>query len=376
MKILFPFVGDSVGGSHKSAIILIKSLMSNKINIHIVLHIDNGPLSDYLKLHKLQYEVFPIKSLVGDTPSLFKIAYGTFINFYKLFFYVRKNNITIVHANDLRMNLTWSVPVKFTPVKFIWHQRTLLSSSYLWKLISYLSDHFIAISKVVHSTSPSNIPVLRKHLIYNPISAGPLYKSDTRLQSQSIRKKYGISEDNVLLGYVGRLSEEWKRVDFLISCFSTFKANKNYHLLIVGNCDSIYCKKLKKIVFNMKIEHNVSFIGFISDPMPIISSLDILIAPSRNEPFGRTLLESMSQKTVVLASNSGGHRETISDNNGFLFELDDCRDLDKKIKYIQDNHELVKGVVENAYHYVINNFSPSSHMKKVLDLYNSFLMIK
>jgi glycosyltransferase involved in cell wall biosynthesis len=368
MKILFPFVGDSVGGSHKSAIILIQSLMSNGVDVHIVLHIDNGPLSDYLKFHELQYDVLPTRYLAGTSPSLLKIAYGIFVNFYKFFFYVRKNNITIVHANDLRINLTWSVPVKATLSKFVWHQRTLLSSSYFWRVIPYLSNYLIAISEIVYSTVPSSIPVSKKRLIYNPIHVDPLYnKTDA---SNYVRKKYNISDDCILLGYVGRLNEEWKRVDFLISCFSSI-LNNNYHLLIVGECNSEYCEKLKKIVSSLGIEHRVSFTGFITDPMFIISSLDILIAPSRNEPFGRTLLESMSQKTVVLASDSGGHREIVSDDNGFLFKLDDCRDLEKKIKYIQNNHQLVEDMAEKAYLYVIDQFSPLSHMEKVLDLYNS-----
>ena len=369
MKILFPFVGDSVGGSHKSSIILIQSLISNGIDVGIVLHIGNGPLSRYLQLHQLQFDVLTTRYLAGTSPSPYKIIYGVILNFYKIYSYLRKNKVIIVHANDLRINLTWSAVVKFTPTKFVWHQRTLLSSSYFWKIISYLSDYLIAISETVYSTVPSNVPEFKKKLIHNPINIDPLYKSDA--SSEFIRNEYNIHHDDVLLGYVGRLTEDWKRVDFLISCFSSFLVNNNYHLLIVGECNSEYCEKLKKIVSSLGIEHKVSFTGFIPDPMFIISSLDILIAPSRNEPLGRTLLESMSQKTVVLASDSGGHREIISDDNGFLFKLDDCRDLENKIKYIQNNHQLVEEMVEKAYLYVIDQFSPLSHMEKVLDLYNS-----
>ena len=369
MKVLFPFVGDSVGGSHKSSIILIQSLILNGVDVHIVLHEDNSPLSDYLKLNKLQYDFLPAKYLAGSSPSVIKIIYGILINFYAFYSYLYRNKITIVHANDLRMNLTWSAIVKFTKSKFVWHQRTLLSPSYLWRFIFYLSDYFIAISKIVYSTFPSNIPDLKKQLIYNPICVDKLYKLNTT--SQSIYEQYGINTDNVLIGYVGRLSEEWKRVDFLISCLSSCLSNSNYHLLIVGNCDSKYCKQLMKNVINMKIENKVSFTGFIPDPMFIMASIDILIAPSRNEPFGRTLLESMSQKTTVLASNAGGHREIISDDNGFLFELDNCVELKNKIKYIQNNHKLVEDRVEKAYLHVTSQFSPLSHMQKILNLYNT-----
>ena len=49
MNILFPFVGDSVGGSHWSAINLFTELQTRiYINPTIVLHIADGPLSKHL----------------------------------------------------------------------------------------------------------------------------------------------------------------------------------------------------------------------------------------------------------------------------------------------------------------------------------------
>jgi glycosyltransferase involved in cell wall biosynthesis len=370
MKVLFPFVGDSVGGSHKSTIALIQSLISHGVDVKILLHKGDGQLSDYLNLHNLKFEILPARYLAGESPSPFGVLFGVLINFYKIYSYIYRNKITVVHANDLRIILTWAIVVKCTKSKFIWHQRTLLSPSYYWRLINYLADHLVAISEVVYSTVPPNIPAHKKHLIYNPINTEYLHNSS--FLRDSIQKKYNIPSNCTILGYVGRLSEEWKRVDFLISCFSSIlKKDKKFHLLIVGLCDSEYCNFLKRITHDLGIENYVSFVGFIPDPLPIMNFIDILIAPSREEPFGRTLLESMSQKTIVIASKSGGHREIISDNNGLFFNLDDCNDLEEKIKYVKRNTDSVNKIIENAYEYVINNFSSSIHMEKVIGLYRS-----
>ncbi len=241
-----------------------------------------------------------------------------------------------------------------------------MSSSYFWRFIPYFSDYLIAISETVYSTIPLNVPISKKKLIHNPINVDSLY--NTNDSSDYVRKKYQIRSDCTLLGYVGRLTEKWKRVDFLISCFSSFSED-NYHLLIVGDCESEYSRYLKKIAFDMKIGHKITFTGFIPDPTLLISSFDILIAPSCKEPFGRVLLESMSQKTVVLASNSGGHIDILSTNNGYLFKMDDCHDLENKIKHIERNGCLVEKTIEKAYFYVKSQFSPSSHMDKILKLY-------
>jgi glycosyltransferase involved in cell wall biosynthesis len=369
MRILFPFVGDSIGGSHKSAIILIQSLISNGIDVHVVLHYENGPLSNYLKSHKLKFDIIPTKYLAGSSPRFLNIIYGVLVNSYSINSYIRKNNISIVHANDLRINLTWAPIVRLMKTKFVWHQRTLLSKSYFWNLIPYLSNYLIAISETVFSSIPSNVSKHKKRLIYNPINIDPLY-NNPKSKVNLIRKSYEIANNCTLLGYVGRLNEEWKRVDFLISCF-TSKEFKKFHLIIAGDCSSKYCKYLEKIVANFQIQDKVTFTGYIADPTMLISYLDILVAPSRDEPFGRTLLEAMSQKTIVLASKSGGHLDIIKDNYGFLFELDDRKNFNEQIKFILNNKDQVNQTIEKSFQYVKKNYSTKSHMNQVLNVYHS-----
>ncbi len=50
-KILFPFVGDSVGGSHIATVYLINNLKKINISYKIVL-LTNGPLENFLKKKK------------------------------------------------------------------------------------------------------------------------------------------------------------------------------------------------------------------------------------------------------------------------------------------------------------------------------------
>ena len=67
MNILFPFVGDSVGGSHWSAINLFTELQTRiNINPTIVLHIADGPLSKHLDSLGIPYDVVPLSNLAGQ----------------------------------------------------------------------------------------------------------------------------------------------------------------------------------------------------------------------------------------------------------------------------------------------------------------------
>ena len=51
-KICFPFIGDSIGGSHKSTLILIEKLNLNFFDTIIVIH-KKGPFATLLRKKKL-----------------------------------------------------------------------------------------------------------------------------------------------------------------------------------------------------------------------------------------------------------------------------------------------------------------------------------
>ena len=56
MKILFPFVGDTMGGSHISAIDYIVELKKNKIGTKVLLFKKNYYLEKYLNLKCIDFE--------------------------------------------------------------------------------------------------------------------------------------------------------------------------------------------------------------------------------------------------------------------------------------------------------------------------------
>ncbi|MBT5399502.1 hypothetical protein HOL24_03050, partial [bacterium] len=161
MKVLFPFVGDSVGGSHRSVLELYFSLKKIGITPVFVLH-QAGPLSVLLDKLDIKYDYLFIKNLAGESPGLVGIVLSILLNFFKLSKFIRKNKIDIVHGNDLRVNLTWSLPTRLSNSVYIWHQRSLMSPSVLWKTSVLLANHFITISDYVHQSLPSNIPESKK----------------------------------------------------------------------------------------------------------------------------------------------------------------------------------------------------------------------
>ena len=367
LKVLFPFVGDSVGGSHHSIIELHRELSRNRISSAILVH-QKGPLSSFLEDIGIDYEFLPIDNFAGETPSVFSIMRYVFKNSFKIRDYINNNNINIVHGNDLRINLSWSLPTRLTKASYVWHQRTTMSSTYLWRIPNLIVDHFIAISGYVYSTLPTNIQKSKKSLIINPFDTSKYY--DKKKSRSLISNLYSIPTDDLVIGYIGRLIK-WKNVDFLIKCFAELRKNysKNIRLLIAGTGELEYVSSLKELVNKSNLNDSVIFAGFNSKPNQIIAGFDLMVAPSDIEPFGRTLVEAMLQKTPVMAAQGGGHSEIIQHGlTGLLYNHNDVNDFMAQInKYLSNLNET--SIVNRAYLYSCTNYSSSEHVKHVINIY-------
>jgi glycosyltransferase involved in cell wall biosynthesis len=251
LRVVFPFVGDSVGGSHRSILELYSALEKDSaITPILVLH-EIGPLSNLLNSLNIKYEYIFIKHLAGESPNLLKIVFSIVFNFFKLSKFIRENKIDIVHGNDLRINLTWSLSTRLSGSVYIWHQRSLMSPSVLWKISTVLANYFVAISEYVYQSLPSNIPKSKKILILNPFNIENSYEA---INSRKwIDTLYNVPKNSILFGYIGRLVD-WKNVDFLITCFTKYakkRSNLNLHLIIVGIGDDEHVVFLKRLAYKL-----------------------------------------------------------------------------------------------------------------------------
>ncbi len=378
MKVLFPFVGDSVGGSHWSAINLYKELNARPgITPVVVLHTLDGPLSQFLNNYNVPYKLLPLELLAGRTPSLPSIVFSIIRSSYLIFRFIKNNDIDIVHGNDLRINLTWSFPTLLTHSKYVWHQRQKLSGSIKWRTIKYLSNYVLSISNYVHNSLPVNINSNSKACINNPFDVSNL--NEKQLSRERINSTYNISSSDILIGYVGRLVS-WKHVEDILYALSSAifsdRSNK-IHFLIAGTGDNEYIKKLEALIDSEKLGNHITMTGFVDNPSLILSSLDLFVASSHNEPFGRVLIESMLQKTLVLASNSGGHIEIVSHGvNGFLYTVSSVKSMSNMIlKIISDKNKNEK-IINTAYNFSVANYSTVTHTDTVVSIYKSLVKYK
>lgn len=369
--ICYPFIGDSVGGAHLSAIELIRRIDTDCYQPLIVLH-EEGILANHIRCEGFQYVHLPLPAYAGERPSLVDIVVSAVRAVPVLLPFLRQQRVNLVHGNDLRTNMTWALACRLAGVRFIWHQRTqTLSGSILWKTIPYLVDHCIAISATAARSFGG--PSRRLSIIDNPFSNGAIF--DRVSARQALLEETGRTDDDRLIGYVGRLVAS-KRPEVCIDLLGELvrREMNDVRLLIFGRGSDAITAELHARARDLGLQDSVHFMGFRHPIEYAIAGFDVLVAPSEQEGFGRTLIEAMLVGTPVVASEIDAHRETvIAGTNGFLAPVGDVEAFADHVQTLLGDDEQARELGGLAQEMARKRFSAQRHMQEVQGVYSVLL---
>ncbi len=195
-----------------------------------------------------------------------------------------------------------------------------------------------------------NIPT---KVLFNGVD---LKKFSCKIDKQKIKefkKKYNIPDNKFIVLYSGRIMEE-KGILELIKGFNKL-SNDNILLLIAGKYDGAnikdFRKKVESEINNNK--KNIMMLGNIEyDKMPLLYKIvNMQVVPSIvNEAFGMIIIEGMSQKLPIVATNVGGIPELISAECGILIDKNSIEnEIAPMIKKIYLDKEYAKKIGENGF---------------------------
>jgi len=167
--------------------------------------------------------------------------------------------------------------------------------------------------------------------------------------------------------FAGRLSKE-KGIMTLLEAAKNLPYEIN--LLIIGSGPE------EKIVLDYENSYdNIHYLGYQSKEktIPLIRGSILLIQPSFAEGISGTLLEAMACKIPIIATNVGGNKELLGNNNaGILIEPGDSKTLLKKILELIEDQDLRKKISATAY-VEVQKYDWSNIGQLYLDLYKKIL---
>lgn len=165
------------------------------------------------------------------------------------------------------------------------------------------------------------------------------FKPQTLANKLKLRKKYGYSEKDFILIFVGELNSN-KHQDLLINVVDKLKDKiPNLKLLLVGN--GTLEKKYKLLVKTLKLEKNVFFLGYRKDIANLMAISDISVSSSRREGLPVNVMEAMATGLPLVVTNCRGNRDLVlNGQNGFVIDMDSIEDFVNKIEELYQFEEL------------------------------------
>lgn len=231
-----------------------------------------------------------------------------------------------------------------------WFARSKLLNAFMWVYSRTLGKLILRISDKVIILHEGLIPTAQKlKLNYKVIHNGVDFKKYTNVKpAKDILK---IKGKKTLVVYIGRL-DAVKGYDTLLKTVEKVN-NKNLHFLFV--CGEKYPEKRKQLQEKYK---NATFLGFRKDIPEILAASDIYVLPSFAEGLPNTLMEAMASGKASVASNVGGVKILVKDNeDGLLVKKGNWKQLNEKIELLARNKNLREKFGKNARKKIEKEFS-------------------
>jgi glycosyltransferase involved in cell wall biosynthesis len=204
------------------------------------------------------------------------------------------------------------------------------------------ADLIIAPSHDVKKDLSENFGVSEKmiRVIHNPIDLDYIRKN-----SREKVKRGVFSGRYPVIITVGRLNEK-KGIRYLLEAFHMLRKEKKAKLAILG--DGPDRDTFAKLSRELKIQDDVSFMGFEKNPFKYVSKASIFAFPSLYEGFPNVLIESMACGTPVVSADCHSGPAEIIDNNkyGLLVPVKDSKALYRAMKRLLDDTPLREGLSE------------------------------
>jgi glycosyltransferase involved in cell wall biosynthesis len=288
------------------------------------------------------------------------------LTIFKLYNIFKNKSINIVIANtgkDLRLSGMAAVFLK--NIKVIARQGIdyPLKNNFRYKIAyNNLADKIVANSEATKSTILKSAPWLkteRVRVIYNGVNPD-LYK---RERAKDLRNKFGFSEDDFVIGFVGRLSLQ-KGIMYALEGFKIVNEKyNNVRLLICG--DGELKSDVEKFISENQLGQKIHLAGFRKDIPDIMKTIDVLLTPSLWEGFGIVLIEAMAAGKPCVAANTSSIPEIVKDGiNGYLVPPKDSQAISESLIRLILNPQLVRQMGQAGIETVNKKFTIEKMIKK------------
>jgi glycosyltransferase involved in cell wall biosynthesis len=280
----------------------------------------------------------------------------------QLYLFCKKNKINIIHTHHRYAELLSVIVSKIYKLKTITTAHSFVEGL---KRISFRSDKIICVSNSVKQHIIKNYPHSKNklELIYNCIDDD--FIASAQVFSSKCPRK--INNEYTKILFVGK-NNPIKGLDVLIKSIHKLSIHYKLKLIVIGLEKSEILKD--QIIYS----DNIEFEGVQNNLIKYYQECDIIVIPSRVDSFPYVMLEAAIMQKPIIAGNTGGLGEFISnDIDGILFDVGNADELAKKIEFIIDKYDDALLMAEKLYLKVKEVCNCKLYFEKLHTLYIQFL---
>jgi len=212
----------------------------------------------------------------------------------------------------------------------------------LEKLLYNLYGEVVANSKAGLLAYHQNEKVGR-HVLYNGFDENRIPKRP----KNELRYQLGLN-DKFTVVMVASMGKSKDHTTLIKAAVKVLEKNRDIQIFLVG--DGPKKQKYLILVSSFGLENNIFFTGEVRNTEEYLRASDLSVLMSTNaEGFPNVVLESMACGTPVIANDSGGTRELLTNGkNGYLIKSGDYEMLARKIRFLYKNKEVLQKLGKNA----------------------------
>jgi len=361
-----PFSGNHTG-SPRALLDLAGNLDKNLYSPTLLVP-EDGPLVQDFK--GIGGEVFYKKSIGLNRRNFFSYlkSIKEFRSFYK------EQKVDLVHFNSPGWRESAAVAARLGKIPVILHVHNPCPENGMKRNFNFnLASKVIIVSESMREDFKNYSNILNKTTcIYNGVDLKCFHAG-----LDNFRKTISVNSQTPVIGYIGQLSQR-KGIDVLAKAAPAVLSRHPKSLFLIAGADGIneegYTEYIKGLTTELGVREHFLFLGKRNDVPEVMNACDLIVVPSRSEPFGKVVIEAMACGKCVIASAVGGIPEIIENGeNGLLVQPDNVKELEDVILKVLDDKELRNTLAKFGRQTAEEKFSIEVLVEETQNLYASLL---
>ena len=295
---------------------------------------------------------------------------------------IKDNDINIVHAHDNNASINGYIAKllgrgKFKLISHIHNCYPWLQGKNKNKIIDSIVrkqyDHNNACGKLVYDYYTNHTDYVNSNnttILSNAIDIEDI--RNIKQENEDLKSKYNIPKDKIVIGFVGRISDQKGILPFITEFKNHKEKFKDCKFLLIGSGDQD--EEAKELIREYDLQNYFILTGHEDNVYKFYPIIDIFFLPSLYEGLPMVILEAMSFKKPIVAMDVGSIYEVVKNEyNGYLINEKNYKEFINKLEKLKNDNTKIKKYGENSFKIIDKNYNIKNYQNDITKLYDSLL---